>query len=92
MEDIIELLFKGIARISYFIVRACVWLIFEMFCEIIGWCVGWVVCRTLTVNTFPRERLNEFDKASPLVAISVCAIGVIALILTGAFLAKYAIS
>ncbi|MBL4898708.1 MAG: hypothetical protein JKX76_03555 [Colwellia sp.] len=87
MDDIIEGAFKGLLRVLYFIVRAMVWLIWDLWVEIIGWYVGWPIVRVVTLNQFPSEGINEHSKASILTDFIVCIVGFISLVCLAAVLA-----
>ncbi len=43
------------------VLRFLWWLIQDCFFSLACWCVGWLVCRTLTLNRYPKERFTEFN-------------------------------
>lgn len=88
MEEVAEGIFKAFLRLASFIVRALVWLIWEMCYEIIAWYVGWPIVRLLTFGQYPREKINEHEAASNLTMFMVGTIGFVFLIVLGTVLAK----
>lgn len=89
MEDALEWSFKGIARVLAIAVRILVWFILELCVETVGWYVGWCVLRLLTFNCLPKEGINDYDRASFLLASVVCTAGLVFLVGVGTLLALY---
>ena len=88
MEELIEGAFKGLLRLASLIIRALVWLVWELWIHIIGWYIGWPVLRVLTFNNFPTESINDHDQASGLTDFTVCLTGFVILVLLGTLLAR----
>ncbi|MCP5207934.1 MAG: hypothetical protein H7A01_12060 [Hahellaceae bacterium] len=75
MEEIAEGLIKLILRSLGFLVRALIFLIYELWFEIIAWYVGWPICRIITFGYYPKVRITEHELASLWCNIVVSIIG-----------------
>jgi hypothetical protein len=58
-------------RPALWIGRALWWLGWELMVETVGWSIGWLVWRGLTLGRFPAAGFKELDEASGWVAIFV---------------------
>jgi hypothetical protein len=63
-------LFLGVLRFLW-------WLAWELCFQIVGWLVGWPVCRVLSFGRFPAERFTQVDAADSFVAFLVEVIGLL---------------
>lgn len=88
MEELSEGIVKGALRLVGLVVRCLIWLMWEVCFEVIGWLVGWVVCRIISLGQYPKEPLTEYEASSPLTHFIVSLIGCIALVLTATVIAK----
>ena len=86
MEELAEATAKSILRTLGFVVRALIWLIWETCFQVIGWYVGWPLCRGLTLGTFPRESISQHEDAGLLTHFVVSMVGLVALIALAAWL------
>tara|TARA_R110000751_G_scaffold79953_5_gene161185 strand:+ start:3398 stop:3694 length:297 start_codon:yes stop_codon:yes gene_type:complete len=86
LEELAEATAKTIIRTLGFVVRALVWLIWEMFFHVIGWYAGWPVCRVLTLGTFPQEGISQHEEAGLLTHFVVSMLGLLSLIALGFWL------
>lgn len=77
MEEVVEGIFKLIARIILPVVKLIVWIVWELMCETILWYIGWVVLRLVTFGYYPKEGLSEEDKALPHTLIFTMLVGLI---------------
>lgn len=80
MEELAEATAKSILRTLGFLVRALIWLIWEVFVHVIGWYAGWPICRVLTLGTFPQEGISQHEDAGVLTHFLVSMVGLLALI------------
>ena len=53
------------------VLRGLWWLGWEFYVQTVGWSIGWLFLRVLTLGRFPEEGLGEVDGASPLRALLV---------------------
>lgn len=60
-----------------FVLRALWWLGWDFLIEGIGWRIGWVFYRILTLGKFPTRGFNEVDEAPWVVAVFVDISGLI---------------
>ena len=89
MEEVAGDLLKPIARIFLAIVRALIWLSWELMIQIIGWSIGWVICRAISFGCFPKENISEVDGAPIMVALIVEMIGLALLLFLAYWLTQY---
>ncbi|HEX5276660.1 MAG TPA: hypothetical protein VFW42_03210 [Fluviicoccus sp.] len=61
------------------ILRVLWWLAWDFWVKTIGWSIGWLVLRVVTLGRFPREALGGFDQASGFVASFVEIVGLVIL-------------
>ena len=87
MEELVEGVFRAALRALGFIVRALIWMIWELFFGVIGWYAGWPVCRVVSLGRLPREGIAEYDQASRLTALAVTLVGLVSLVGVGAVIA-----
>jgi len=74
MFDLSDLLSKPVGLILS-ILRALWWLGWDFAVQTVGWSIGWIILRTLTVGRFPFERFGGVDEASGVHAFIVEFIG-----------------
>lgn len=86
MEELAEAAAKTILRTLGFVVRALIWLIWEVFVHVIGWYAGWPVCRVLTLGSYPRESISQHEDAGLLTHFVVSMVGLVSLIALGIWL------
>lgn len=87
MEELAEGLFRFAIR-ALGIIRALVWMIWELCFEVIGWYAGWPVCRLASFGRLPREGITEHAQASSLTSFTVSVVGLLSLIGVGAVIAQ----
>ncbi|MEH6445042.1 MAG: hypothetical protein V7784_14190 [Oceanospirillaceae bacterium] len=80
MEELTEGAFKGILKVMSLAIRLLIWLIWECCFEVIGWYVGWPICRVLSFGHLPENSISEDNRASTLTNLLVSLVGVVALI------------
>lgn len=88
MEELAESALKGILRLMGTGVRILVWLIWDLWFEIIAWYVGWPICRIISFGSAPREAIHQHEQAPGLTAFTVSLVGILALIAAATFIAK----
>ena len=74
MADLLEFVLTAV----FWIVRALLWLAWELWFTIIGWGIGWCVCRAFSLGRFPVVGIGEEDKCDLLTRLSVEILGLIA--------------
>lgn len=72
--------FDAPSALFRFALRLLYELFYELFFSLICWCVGWVVCRAVTLNRYPRERLRDWEEGEHLGVKLVGLISIVALI------------
>lgn len=55
--------------------RGLWWLGWDFCVQTIGWTLGWIVCRTLTLGRFPAQGITRLDEANLFHALVVEMIG-----------------
>lgn len=90
MEEAFEGLFKAVLRLVGLLVRALLWLIWEMFFEVIAWYVGWPICRLLSFGRYPKEGINEHEQTTTFTQFVVSIVGLLFLIGIAVLIASYA--
>jgi len=75
MEDVVEGLFKILARAILYIARGVVWIAWEFMREKFLWYLGWPVCKVMTFGKLPRVRIGNVDDEHLVVFTLVIAIG-----------------
>ncbi|MGE8504141.1 MAG: hypothetical protein ACN6P1_18105 [Pseudomonas sp.] len=88
MDELAEGALKGILRFLGLIIRALIWLIYEFLFEKIAWYIGWPICRLITLNSLPSERITESEQASNLTNFVVSMTGLISLVALGAVITQ----
>lgn len=88
MEELAEGLFKVAIRALGIIIRALVWMIWELCFEVVGWYAGWLVCRVASFGRLPRESITEYEQASRFTGGVVCIVGLLSLVGIGAVIAQ----
>lgn len=86
MEDIVEGSVNIFLRAVYWLSRALLWLAWDLCVEIIGWSIGWVLFRILTLGFFPKQHITEQEKAPWFTAIFVELTGLLFLLAFVAYL------
>ena len=59
MEELAEGALKGILRLMGSGVRILIWLIWDLWFEIIAWYVGWPICRVVSFGKARRESIHQ---------------------------------
>ena len=62
MLDVSDL-FSGSTNLILGLLRGLWWLTWDFVIETIGWAIGWIIWRALTLGHFPHERLMGMDDA-----------------------------
>ncbi|WP_455233436.1 hypothetical protein [Geopseudomonas aromaticivorans] len=87
MDELVEVSFRLLLKGLYLALRATVWVIVELGYERLAWWSGWCVCRLVTLNHYPRQRITGFDQAPGLSAFGVSFVGLLALLALAGLLA-----
>jgi len=87
MEDLAEGSLKLLLKASYMMLRAMAWIIMELGYERLAWWSGWCVCRSITLNRYPPQRISGFDQAPGVIALVVGGTGLLSLLVLAAMLA-----
>ncbi len=59
MSDIAEYLLRPIASATLWLLRALLWLGWELMFSIVGWTVGWCVLRAITFGRLPNVSIRD---------------------------------
>lgn len=78
MFDLSDLITKPISLVLG-ILRALWWLGWDFTIQTIGWSIGWLILRTITMGHFPHEPVGGVDEAHWVHALIVEIIGLAAL-------------
>ncbi len=54
--------------------RFLLWLVWQLFVEMIAWAIGWVMCKTATFGTWPKAKLDECETRN-WVEVAICRNG-----------------
>ncbi|MFC4259861.1 hypothetical protein ACFOZ5_12545 [Marinobacter lacisalsi] len=84
MEELADGSLKAVFRLLSLVVRSLIWLVWELYFEIIAWYVGWPICRALSFGRYPKEAIGESEDANMFTSILVSLVGL-------AFLAALAV-
>jgi hypothetical protein len=79
MSDVFELLVRPLAVAVLWVLRALLWLGWDLMFSTIGWCIGWCMCRAVTLGRWPGVGINEEDDYDLLPRIVVELVGLLAL-------------
>jgi len=82
MEEVVTEAGRPFFRLFYYIFRGLLWLAWDLSIEIIGWTIGWIILRMVTIGKYPQFQLSEQDKVPLWQALSIEFLGVSALGLT----------
>tara|TARA_R110002049_G_C8743173_1_gene527124 strand:+ start:61 stop:342 length:282 start_codon:yes stop_codon:yes gene_type:complete len=88
LEELAEGIVKSILRLIGVVIRSLIWLIWELCFEIIGWYVGWPICRAISFGYYPKESINDQEQVNHLSGFIVSLVGIVALLLTATLIAK----
>lgn len=88
MEELAEGVVKSILRLLGVVIRSLIWLIWELCFDIIGWYVGWLICRAISCGYYPKEPINAQEKINNLSGFIVSLVGILALLLIATLIAK----
>lgn len=88
MEELAEGALKGILRLMGTGVRFLIWLIWDLWFEIVAWYVGWPICRVISFGKAPTESIHQYEQAGSLTAFTVSLIGFASLVGVAALIAK----
>lgn len=69
----------SLRRVLLGIARVIWWLVWDIGCETIGWSLGWVTCRVLTVGRFPPAGWDQEEEAAWWEALLVMLVGLLVL-------------
>jgi hypothetical protein len=64
MEEIAEHLLKPLIRLVVGILRALLFIGWDLLVEYVGWSIGWAFYRLVSFDKFPKEKLCELDQVS----------------------------
>lgn len=88
MDELAEGVLKAVFRFAGAVIRSLIWLIYELGFEVLGWYVGWPICRVLSFGKYPQQLVNDREGASVLTTVIVSTVGFAALILLAMLVAK----
>ncbi len=88
MEELAEGALKGVLRLLGLCIRVLIWLMCEFLFEKVAWYIGWPICRLVTFNSRPGERITESDQASGTTQFMVSMTGLVSLLALGACIAQ----
>lgn len=88
MEELADGSLRGVFRLLSLIVRSLIWLIWDMFFEVIAWYVGWPICRVLSFGRYPKEAIGECEDAGMFTNILVSVVGLAFLVALAVGLAQ----
>lgn len=57
--EVAEGLFRPLATGALWLLRALLWLAWDLALSIVGWGIGWCVCRVLTFGRYPGVGIGE---------------------------------
>ena len=72
------------------VARVLLWLGWDFGFQIVGWSIGWVVCRIITFGKFPHVGFGDVEQMEFWVALLVEIIGLLVLALAVLLLSGYA--
>lgn len=75
MIDGLELLFRPLVMLGRFLL----WLVWELFIEVVAWAIGWVVCKAISFGRWPKVKFNERENLDWAEASIVLSVGVAAM-------------
>ena len=90
MLEVVDTLLRPILSSVLAVARAVLWLGWDFGFQIVGWSIGWVVCRIITFGKFPHVGFGEVEEMDFWVALLVEIIGLLVLALAVFLLAGYA--
>lgn len=79
MADLADLLIRPLATAVLWLLRALLWLGWELMFSTIGWSIGWCVCRIFSLGRLPDVGIKEEDNYDLLPRLVVELIGLFAL-------------
>src|SRR5690606_28060805 len=88
MVDLDDFLVRPIVSIVVGTFRFLVWLWSEFLFDTLGWKIGWLVCRTLSLGRFPKAGFSSEGEASTSTRILVELLGIAILCTVAWWLAK----
>ncbi|MCB1896219.1 MAG: hypothetical protein H6945_13830 [Zoogloeaceae bacterium] len=88
MEELVEGAVRACLRLASLTVRVLIWLIWDLWFEIVAWYVGWPVARLLTLGRLPRESIGEHHAAGSLTVVLVGALGLVCLLALASVLTR----
>jgi len=88
LDELAEGALKGLLRLVGVVVRALIWLIWELCFEVIAWYIGWPICRALSFGRTPQESITEHEQASNLTSFTVSVVGLVSLVGLAILIAK----
>jgi hypothetical protein len=88
LEELAEGIVKSILRLLGVVIKALIWLIWELCFEIIGWYVGWPICRAISFGYYPKEPINDHEQVNNFNGFIVSLVGIVTLLLMAALIAQ----
>lgn len=88
MDEIVEGIFHLILKLFIGFLKLLRYFAFELMFEGLGWAVGWLVLRLITLGRYPKQGFFHSNDASILVSIGIEIVGM--LVLCVVFLALFA--
>ena len=83
-------LLKAAARIVLAVLRALLFIGWDLLFEVVGWTIGWPVYRVLSFGRFPKEHIRNHEAASWFTCLVVDLTGLAILATVIAWLSPYA--
>lgn len=90
MVELAETFVRPVLGIVLAILRGLLWLGWEVGFHIIGWTVGWVVCKIVTFGHLPDAAYSDVDNVDFWVALTIQIIGLLVLLVGIGLLASLA--
>ena len=66
-------------RPALWLARALWWLGYDFAVQTVGWSIGWLIWRAVTLGRFPDTKIGEVDETAPWAALLVEVTGLLTL-------------
>ena len=78
-EFVAEGLLRTILRLLQGILRVVLFIAWDLMIEVVAWYAGWCLLRVVSLATYPKENISEYENASTSTAIIVVIAGFVLL-------------
>jgi len=89
MEDIIELVIRGLGKAFLFISRILLVLIWHGICEKLLWYIGWPLTKAISLGHFPKQSITDIEKECHFTQAIVVIIGLIIPFVSAFYLVQF---